>query len=375
MARKKPAAADSPAVFDLLVVGGGPAGSATAIRARALGLGVLIIEREAAPRMRACAGWLGPAGVALAAACGCDAKQARPVEFGTLRLRSWDLKKSAEIKEKALHGWFVERDRFDAALLDRARSAGAEVVRGVWPTALSLGEADATARLSDGREVRGRVVVIADGGDSPTAALANLQPAARLRDAARCAHAAVAVDSRETSLEVVLGGGRELQLVTIVRTPQQIRLSFLTRDASRPAAAQLGPFLAAAQAAGVLPKHAELAPEMGVSPAGAALDMELHVGKRSLLVGDAGGFVAAFSNEGIYPAMKSGWLAAELAADALKAPVLQDELARFGALWRAELAEYLRMPNTDLSLLLPLVFNNAQMSQRVARAFLMGQKF
>jgi flavin-dependent dehydrogenase len=109
--------------------------------------------------------------------------------------------------------------------------------------------------------------------------------------------------------------------------------------------------------------------------AGAALDFESHVGKRCLLVGDAGGFVSAFSNEGLYPALRSGWRAAEVAAAALRAPLLQDELAGFGNVWRSDLAEYLRMPNTDLGLLLPMVFTNAQMSRRIARAFFLGQAF
>ena len=103
--------------------------------------------------------------------------------------------------------------------------------------------------------------------------------------------------------------------------------------------------------------------------------MESHVGKRCLLVGDAGGFVTSFSHEGIYPALRSGELAAETVAAALRAPVLQDELASFSTLWRSELAGYLRMPNTDLGLLMPMVFNNPQMSRRVARAFLLGQAF
>jgi flavin-dependent dehydrogenase len=105
------------------------------------------------------------------------------------------------------------------------------------------------------------------------------------------------------------------------------------------------------------------------------LELELHVGKRCLVVGDAGGFLASFSHEGLYPAIRSGQLAVEAVVRALEADVLQDELATFGAAWRAELAAYLQMPNTDLGLLLPMVFGNAEVSRRVARAFLLGQRF
>jgi flavin-dependent dehydrogenase len=85
--------------------------------------------------------------------------------------------------------------------------------------------------------------------------------------------------------------------------------------------------------------------------------------------------VSAFSGDGLYPALRSGVLAAETAADALRGGVLQDELAQFGPRWRADLADYLRMPNTDLGLLLPMVFGNSQIARRVARAFVLGQAF
>jgi flavin-dependent dehydrogenase len=279
------------------------------------------------------------------------------------------------VKDKDLRGWIVDRAVLDAVLAAQAAAAGADVLHGVWPTGLNLGEGCASAALSDGREVRGRILLVADGIDSRTAPLANMQAAARARDVPRSMHLSVAVDGRDVALEVVLGGGRAAQLATLVRAAGQLRLSFVTRDVSTPPAAQLHLFVEAARAEGLLPSKLSAPPAEGLSPAGVALDVETHVGKRALLIGDAGGFVSAFSNEGIYPALKSGWLAAETAARALKSPVLQDELAMFSAVWRADLAEYLRMPNTDLSLLLPLVFNNAQMSKRVARAFLLGQKF
>jgi flavin-dependent dehydrogenase len=149
----------------------------------------------------------------------------------------------------------------------------------------------------------------------------------------------------------------------------------MTRAAESSATDEFGRFCERAVESGLLPEGVPREPERRVCPGGVALDMDTHVGKRCLLIGEAGGFVAAFSHEEIYPAMCSGWIAAESALGALRAPVLQDELASFGAAWRGRLADYLRMPNTDLSLLVPLVFNNAQMSRRVARAFLLGQPF
>jgi flavin-dependent dehydrogenase len=163
--------------------------------------------------------------------------------------------------------------------------------------------------------------------------------------------------------------------VTVLRAGRRTGVTLVTWDRSSPAEAQLTEFLAAAQQAKLVSDNLVAQPTGAVMPAGIALDMETLVAKRCLLIGEAAGFVTAFSNELIYPTMKSGWVAAEAAARALRAPVLQDELLSFSPAWRAELADYLRLPNTDLALLMPLVFNNPQMSGRVARAFLLGQSF
>jgi flavin-dependent dehydrogenase len=205
--------------------------------------------------------------------------------------------------------------------------------------------------------------------------MANLFPAARMRDVPRCLFVEYETKQRETRLDVAVGANRAGQLATIARLGKTVSLAITTRAAEDPIEQQFRAFCAAALQAGLLPEGVPDEPQERLSPGGIALDMDTHVGKRCLLIGEAGGFVAAFSNERIYPAMRSGWIAADAALQALAAPVVQDELASFGVAWRQELADYLRMPNTDLSLLVPLVFNNEQMSRRVARAFLLGQAF
>ena len=361
--------------YQLLIVGAGPAGCAAAVRARRAGLSTLLVERKTFPRPRECLGWIGPAGIALCDTLGLGAKAAGAAEFTGLRLHSWDLKRSAETDDQEVRGWIVDRATFDHALVKTAKRAGADVVFGVSPTALTLGERHATLQLSDERAVSGRILLIADGMDSQAARLANLPAIGRVKAPAYCAQAAYKTKRSPTELCVVLGGGREGKFVTLVRSGRMLRVGLFTHDAPPAPQRQLAEFCEAAEAAGILSGERGEDLPTRASPAGAALDLDSHVGKGCLVIGDAGGFVAAFSNEGVYPAMRSGWLAAETAERALQAPVPQDELATFGAAWRSELADYLRMPNTDLSLLMPLVFNNPQMSKRVARAFLLGTGF
>lgn len=107
-----------------------------------------------------------------------------------------------------------------------------------------------------------------------------------------------------------------------------------------------------------------------VSPAG-ALQRDVVV-RRTLLVGPAGGFYSA-SGEDVYPACWSAVVAAEVAMKALKAEHVQDALGAYRGKWGASLGEYLQGPQQNLRFLLPLVFKNPVMTDRLAEAILRGQ--
>jgi flavin-dependent dehydrogenase len=110
-------------------------------------------------------------------------------------------------------------------------------------------------------------------------------------------------------------------------------------------------------------------------PVAAALELESHVGKRSLAVGLAGGFVAALSGQWLYPTIAAAAVAAGVVRRAIADPRPQDVLAQFGARWRGEFADYLRSPNTRLAFLLPLAFGNPHIAARFSRAYLFGETF
>lgn len=361
-------------IHDFVIVGAGPAGSAAALRAQALGCSTALIEREKFPRPRPCGGWLGPAGVALCGELGLKSKSLKPVEFTGVRIFSLDMKKNAAVKDKELNGWIVERAGLDQALFDAAKAAGAQVFAQATLSGITLGEDRVSLRFENGQSVAGRVLLAADGALSAAARFANLAPAGRQPEVARSISSEGPAMKGQSGLDIVIGAARILQVAAVTRTGERTRVTLNTKMGSDAAMDAFRSFISAAQAAGHLPKDMS-APQTMVAPLGTALDMEAHVGKRTLLIGDAGGFMAAFSGEGIYPAMRSGIIAAEVASRAIKSRWVQDELATFGDAWRTGLADYLRMPNTDLALLMPLVFNNPQMSARVARAFLLGQQF
>ena len=87
--------------------------------------------------------------------------------------------------------------------------------------------------------------------------------------------------------------------------------------------------------------------------------------------------MCAACHEGIYPAMWSAQIAVEVAAATLdagrKGQPTQDVLMQFDAQWRIQMADYLRSPHSDVQFLLPLIFSNQPMANRMGAAFFSGE--
>jgi geranylgeranyl reductase family protein len=127
-------------VHDILVVGGGPAGSATAAFAARAGLRVLLIDRAHFPRDKACAEYLSPETARDLDALGAlpRIEAAGAARLAGFRLVSDDGAVAEGRYERAVPftpyrpwGYALPRRTFDAILLDLAREAGAEVREGV----------------------------------------------------------------------------------------------------------------------------------------------------------------------------------------------------------------------------------------------------
>ena len=141
-----------------LIVGGGPAGSAAAIRLARAGAAPLLVDRNEGPRDVVCGGFLGWDALAALRRLGVKPEQlgARPI--ATLRLVSATGTVETPLPQAAAG---LSRRRLDSALVDAAREAGAELVLG---KAVRAAEPEARrVRLDDGSEIEGDSLLIATG--------------------------------------------------------------------------------------------------------------------------------------------------------------------------------------------------------------------
>ena len=374
---------------DVIVVGAGPAGSSAAGRLAEAGLAVLLVDAAKFPRPKCCAGWLNERAVRRFPWLDRVRRRVRGAAFRRLVFHSPDLGRRAAFSSRSHLGYIVPRARFDYELVRAARAAGARTVFGQRVVAACAGEREAAVTLQRGRRLTARVLVGADGTLSDVARLTGLRhawPASALvhclaRDV-RLTPRALAAGLGAGQIHIALAFGGAAGYAWAFPGTGYASVGVGVRDGQAPRLADLyAQWVDGLKRAGLLPARADASkPCAGAVPAGAAIEFEEHVGKRTVLVGDAGGFAAAASGEGIYPGMWSAALAAEcirkaVAADRPQsgAASCQDELLRFRHLWRREMAAYLQMPNVNLQFLLPLVFSNQEITNRFARALLFGE--
>jgi geranylgeranyl reductase family protein len=292
---------------DVLVVGGGPAGSTCAWRLVAAGLDVVIVDQASFPRQKACAGWVTPPVF--------HALEVSPAEYGDGRsLHAITGFRTAVIGGRPIEtrygrtvSYAIRRTEFDDFLLGRS---GARLRLGC--------RVEALRRTSDGwvvnDEFRARVLVGAGGHWCPVARALNGPPRAERTVGARVvefemspaeeAACPVGASTPEIYVDPDLGG-----YGWIVRKGRVLNVG-LGRLGSRGLAAHVATFVRYARDLGRLPSatpaswsgHAYLLRETTT---------RALVADRGLLVGDAAGLARGCSGEGIRPAIESGLAAAD----------------------------------------------------------------
>jgi flavin-dependent dehydrogenase len=270
---------------DLVVVGGGPAGLATASLAADAGMGVVLVERGTPPRDKACGEGLMPDGLALLRRLGIDTGRGLGRPFDGIRYV--DGERTAEGRFPGGHGLGIRRIALHRALVRRAAEAGVDARFGVAVRGL---ERDGVR--TDRGAIAADWVVGADGLHSAVRGWAGLDagPAGLRRYGVR-RHFRVAAWSDQ--VEVHWGDDRTEAYVTPV-DDDTVGLAFLWSGGTARFDELLSRFPA-------LRERVEARPAVSADRGAGPLRRRVRGVRRGrlALVGDASGYVDAITGEGL----------------------------------------------------------------------------
>lgn len=298
-------------MLDVLVVGGGPVGLATALYCRRAGLTVRVIEQRTGPIDKACGEGLLPPAVRALAELGI-----RPAGWDIAGIRYLDRRHAVEARFRDGIGRGVRRTELQSALCSAVLGAG-----------IVLDRRRVTEIHQDGRSVsvadlRARYLVAADGLHSPIRRRLGLdRPSRRAPRWGQRQHFAVAP---WTEL-VEVHWSAEAEAYVTPTGPGQVGVALLS-----PKRASFGQLLQGfPQLLDRLPAHG-VAGVLGAGPLRQRVSR--RVAGRVLLVGDAAGYVDALTGEGL----SIGLLSARRLADCLAA----DRPAAYERAWREQTRRY-----------------------------------
>jgi len=155
--------------WDVFVIGGGPAGLATAIAARRRGLSVVVADGAVPPIDKSCGEGLMPEGVEVLHQLGITIPEDEAYPFRGVRFVSDGRRAEATFPRGAALG--IRRTRLHSVLVDHAAASGVHLL---WKTAVTGLHPEGA--LVGGELVRARFVVGADGASSRVRSWAKLDP-------------------------------------------------------------------------------------------------------------------------------------------------------------------------------------------------------
>ncbi len=376
-------------VYDIAVLGATPAGYVAAVTLARWGHEVAVVEAPGSATESPLADWAPGELFRTCRVLKAVRRGGTEAPFRTVHFHSPALDREATYRQRTTAGFFLRRARLAKAMAAHARQAGVRLVRTQAPAGPELEETAVVVGVSP--RIRAGLLLIAQ--DAPLEAMTTL--AMPLRGVPSAGMTVWGVD-------VPLGGRRRpplddaLHAVAFDRA-DRLGMFFVAGDVlhvrivagrtdggggeggrgEAPGGAEaLGGLIARLQQAGLLPGRLRLGRASAATwhpPGGAALEMETHLAKRTLLVGTAGGFASAMSGQTIDPSVRSALVAAEVAHRALRSSGVQEALNGYKKQWRDPLADRIRPPGTSLRMLMPMVLSNKAMAARFARALLYGE--
>lgn len=300
-------------MYDLIVVGSGPAGSAAARKAGQMGLDALVLEKEHFPRYKPCGGGLSERAISYLdfplpkEVCERDITGAR-ILFGHQVLERHKPYRLATT---------VTRSVLDQFFLDKAKETGIEALTGKKVTGYQ--EKDGFVEVQAGGDLyKSRYLIIASG--SQDRLKENIRERDRRDQYGLCLVTEVPEDdqvidrSMGDSLVIHFGvAPMGYGWVFPHKGYYSVGVGGLARDITNLRKTMTG-FLKANGFSGDYRLHGHVIPFGGLDRPAAS--------ERTLLAGDSAGFVDGFTGEGISYAIRSGQIAAEVVSEKLSSPGL-----------------------------------------------------
>ena len=333
--------------YDVIVVGGGPAGSVAARFAAEGGASVLMIEKrqEIGDSIR-CAEGVGKG----------DMEKYLPVESrwiaASIKGATIYVPDGTPIKLRAkdpeeTYGYVLERKIFDRALAERAALAGAEIYTKTTATGLIMENGRVVGvkirRLDVEKEIRANIVIGADGVESKVGRWAGIDTTLKPKDIeAGVQYLMTNIDIDEDNVEFFMGNqyapGGYVWIFPKGHRRANVGIGLLgskIKDGGRPID-YLDKFIETQ-----FPEGKILEMNYGGIPVSGGIDK--IYGNGLMLVGDAGQLTDPITGGGIKHALWSGEIAGQVAADAVKSGDYSEKaMKRYQSEWEKKGGKIMR---------------------------------